>query len=142
MESVSLEAYAVLGAILLFVTAVVIHPLYDYVRGEKCLRQYPVLHWTSPFTNLYYMWATYTHQRYKVVHAVHQKYPIVRLGPRSISFGQAIAIKDVLGFGSNNLKDDFYKTLAGTTVILQMCKTVTTMHANANEFPLPSHKKV
>jgi hypothetical protein len=92
----------------------VIKPVYDYVRDPKGLRRFPGMTPLAPFTNIPYMWATVRNKRFKVVHEAHKKHTIVRVGPNSISFNDAAAVKDIHGHGTVALKDDFYTLLAGT----------------------------
>ena len=54
------------------------------------------------------------HKRYIVVQKAHDKHPIVRIGPNSLSFGDARAVQDILGHGTPVLKEDFYAVVAGT----------------------------
>lgn len=54
------------------------------------------------------------HKRYIVVQEAHDKHPIVRIGPNSLSFGDARAVQDILGHGTPVLKEDFYSVVAGT----------------------------
>jgi hypothetical protein len=61
-----------------------------------------------------FRWVTYVHTRYILVHKAHQKNPIVRIGPNSLSFGDARAVQDILGHGTPVTKEDFYKVVAGT----------------------------
>jgi len=103
-------------------------PVYDYLRDVKGLRRYPAIHPIAAFTNLWYMyvsliagrlltrgrWVTYVHKRYILVHKAHQNNPIVRIGPNSLSFGDARAVQDILGHGTPVTKEDFYKVVAGT----------------------------
>lgn len=96
------------------VVVFILKPIYDYVRDPKGLRRFAGMTPLAPFTNLPYMWASARGRRYKVVHEAHKKYPIVRVGPNSISFNDVAAVKDIHGHGTVALKDNFYNILAGT----------------------------
>jgi hypothetical protein len=61
-----------------------------------------------------FRWITYVHKRYIAVHEAHKKHPIVRIGPNSLSFGDARAVQDILGHGTPVTKEDFYAVVAGT----------------------------
>lgn len=96
-------------------TLLVLKHVYDYLRDLKGLRRFPGLNFWAPFTNIPYMYYSSQGRRYKEVHKAHVKYgPVVRVGPNSLSFNDAIAAKDIYGHGSPVRKDTFYDSLSGT----------------------------
>ena len=104
-------AVALLGV---FAFVFVAKPVYDYVRDPKGFRRFPGMTPLAPFTNIPYMLATVRLERFKVLHEAHKKHPIVRVGPNSISFNDADAVRDIHGHGTLALKDHFYDILSGT----------------------------
>lgn len=81
----------------------------------KSLRRFPGMNVFAPFTNIPYMYYASQCRRFKAVHEAHMKYgPIVRVGPNSVSFNDAIAARDIYGHGSPVRKDEFYDLLSGT----------------------------
>ena len=101
---------AALAAFVFFI----VKPVYDYYRDSHDLRQFPAVCPWAALTNLWYMYNTWSHQRYIKVHAAHQKHAIVRIGPKHLSFGEAEAIRDVLGHGVFLRKSNFYAVLSGS----------------------------
>ncbi len=99
-----------LAAFVLFVAK----PIYDYHRDPNDLRRFPAVSRFAALTNLWYMYNTWSHQRYIKLHAAHKKNPILRIGPNHLSFGEADAIRDVLGHGVFLRKSEFYAVLAGS----------------------------
>ena len=92
----------------------VVKPIYDYYRDPHDLRRFPTASRWAAFTNLWYMYIGWSHQRYIRLHAAHKKHPIVRVGPNHLSCGRADAIREVLGHGVFLRKTDFYAVLAGS----------------------------
>lgn len=89
--------------------------IYDYLRDPKGLRRFPGMNILAPFTNLPYMYFASRGNKFKVIHDAHQKYgPIVRLGPTSVSFNDAVGFKNIYGHGSPVTKGEFYDVLSGT----------------------------
>lgn len=71
----------------------------------------------SPFagmSNIPFMILAHGGQRSSHLVELHKKDPIVRIGPNSLSFGDASMIKDIYGHGAPNLKDESYEILAGS----------------------------
>lgn len=94
---------------------VVVKHLYDYLQDPKGLRRFPGMNILAPFTNLPYMYFASRGNKFKVLHDAHQKYgPIVRVGPTSVSFNDAVGFKNIYGHGSAVTKGEFYDILSGS----------------------------
>ncbi|RFU26472.1 hypothetical protein B7463_g9863, partial [Scytalidium lignicola] len=52
--------------------------------------------------------------RSKKLQNLHKKHPVIRIGPNSLSYGDAQAIKDIYGHNTKCIKDDQYNVTAGT----------------------------
>ncbi|KAI9751633.1 MAG: Ubiquitin-like protein [Chaenotheca gracillima] len=98
-----------LGGLLLFTLCAI--PLYTigrYLSDKKKLRRFPAPS-IAAFTPLWIMYYSWKKQRRVAVDAAHQKYgEVVRIAPNHISFTNPDAYKDIYGFGSTALKDEFY----------------------------------
>jgi hypothetical protein len=88
-----------LGAIFLAVTSLalisysIIYPVVEYFRDRKGLRKYPNLNPFSGFTDLSFIWEAQRGFRSQRLLEAHQKSPVVRIGPNSLSYGDPRAIK-------------------------------------------------
>lgn len=92
----------------------VVKPIWYYFKDPGGLRKYPALNRLCGITNFAYAWEVRKGFRSKALHQAHQRHPVIRLGPRSLSFGHVAAIKDIYGHGSPFIKDDHYSVQAGT----------------------------
>ncbi|KAJ4248808.1 hypothetical protein NW762_012646 [Fusarium torreyae] len=103
-------AVAVTGFFLLF-----FKHIYDYLRDPKGLRRFPGMTVLAPFTNLPCMYYASQGKRFRAFHEAHERLgPVVRVGPSSISFNDAVGFKDIYGHGSHVRKGEFYDVLAGS----------------------------
>lgn len=71
----------------------IIYPIILYFRDPKGLRKYPNLSLFSGITNVPYMIESSRGRRSERLAELHQKHPIIRIGPNSLSFGACEAIK-------------------------------------------------
>ncbi|TVY28266.1 Benzoate 4-monooxygenase [Lachnellula hyalina] len=108
------------GIILFAVTAsslfayFILWPVVDYFRDPKGLRKYPNLNFLSGVTDLGFLYEAHKGFRSKALLEAHQKSPVVRIGPNSLSYSDLSAIKDIYGHNTKCVKDLFYDTLAGS----------------------------
>lgn len=80
----------------ILVTYFIIKPLADYFRDPKGLRKYPSINPVAGITNLGFMYEAAKGHRSDKLSKLHQKHPVVRIGPNSLSFSgcQAIRVGD------------------------------------------------
>ncbi|KAL1862347.1 hypothetical protein Plec18170_001173 [Paecilomyces lecythidis] len=89
--------------------AVVVYIAGGYLRDPKHLRRFPAPS-VAAFTHFWLAYKISTGQRFKVVHAAHQKLGhAVRISPDHISFTYPDSVKEIYGHGSPNLKGDFFE---------------------------------
>ena len=87
------------GIILFAVTAsslfayFILWPVVDYFRDPKGLRKYPNLNFLSGITDLGFLYEAHKGFRSKALLEAHQKSPVVRIGPNSLSYSDLSAIK-------------------------------------------------
>lgn len=88
-----------LGLIFLAVTGLslisyfIIYPVVKYYRDPKGLRKYPNLNAWSGLTDLSFVWEADRGFRSQRLLEAHQKHPVIRTGPNSLSYGDPRAIK-------------------------------------------------
>ncbi|KAF2724732.1 benzoate 4-monooxygenase cytochrome-like protein P450 [Polychaeton citri CBS 116435] len=83
---------------------VLLHPLSKYPG--------PLIAKITDLHSTYYAWRGDRHLQF---YAWHQRYgPVVRFGPKSVSFDTKTALKEVYGFKSNVRKGDFYSAFPPT----------------------------
>ncbi|OCK75377.1 cytochrome P450 [Lepidopterella palustris CBS 459.81] len=99
---------------LFFVSYFIIMPVVNYFRDPKGLRRYPNFNAIAGISDLGFMYEAQKGFRSSKLNELHKKYPVVRIGPNSLSYGSPHAIKDIYGHGSPCTKDIFYEALAGT----------------------------
>lgn len=92
----------------------VIWPVVNYFRDPKGLRKYPNLNLVSGITDFGFVYEAHKGFRSDALLKAHQKHPVVRIGPNSLSYSSISAIKDIYGHNTKCLKDLFYDTLAGS----------------------------
>ncbi|RFU30266.1 hypothetical protein B7463_g6060, partial [Scytalidium lignicola] len=92
----------------------ILWPLFNYLRDQKGLRRYPNLSAFAGITDLCFMWEAGKGFRSKRLAELHKTHPVIRIGPNSLSFGEARVYKDIYGHSTRCTKDHFYSTLAGT----------------------------
>lgn len=68
-------------------------PVVRYFYDPKGLRKYPGMTPLSGFSNIPYMLASIRGDRSQKLAELHQKHPIIRIGPNALSFGDHRAIK-------------------------------------------------
>lgn len=84
-------AAALLGSLL--TVRLIISPAVSYLCDRKRLRRFPQLHPLSGVSNIPYIMESLTGKRSQRLAALHQKHPIIRIGPNALSFGDHRAIK-------------------------------------------------
>jgi cytochrome P450 len=92
----------------------IVIPTLSYFRDPKGLRKYPNLHPLSGITDLVFLYHAHKGFRSKALFDAHKKFPVVRIGPNSLSYGDVRAIKDIYGHSTKCTKDLMYSELAGT----------------------------
>ena len=81
-----------LAASLLFIR-LILYPILVYFIDRKGLRRYPSMSLLAGVTNIPYMIASAHGTRSKRLAELHKKHPVLRVGPNSLSYGDARAIK-------------------------------------------------
>jgi hypothetical protein len=71
----------------------VISPVWLYLRDPKGFRKYPAMNALAGITDLGFMYEATKGFRTKHLTELHKKYPVVRIGPNSLSFSGVQAIK-------------------------------------------------
>ncbi|KAL9109914.1 MAG: hypothetical protein Q9227_005437 [Pyrenula ochraceoflavens] len=99
---------------LFLVFYLIIVPTLQCFRDPKGLRRYPAINPVAGLTNLGFIWEAQQGFRSKKLARLHREHSVIRIGPNSLSFGDARAIKDIYGHNTKCSKDVFYQTLAGT----------------------------
>lgn len=90
-----------------------LQPLTVYLIDAKRLRRFPNQNVLSGITNLGYMIERWGGFRSKSLHETHKNHPIVRIGPNSLSFSTANAIKAIYGHSTPCVKGDMYAVSSG-----------------------------
>lgn len=68
-------------------------PVIEYFRDPKGLRRFPALDSFAGITNISFMIQSHRGFRSKKLAELHKQHPVIRTGPKSLSFGDAQAIK-------------------------------------------------
>lgn len=110
LTAVTIPLLALVGWIIYLVCVA----LYWYFRDPKGLRRYPTINAVAGITNLGFMWEAYIGFRSGKLAKLHQKHPVIRTGPNTLSFGDPCAIKPIYGHNTKCIKGQFYETLAGS----------------------------
>jgi hypothetical protein len=71
----------------------IIWPVVEYFRDPKGLRKYPNLNFLSGITDLAFVYESHKGFRSHVLLEAHQKSPVIRIGPNSLSYSDLAAIK-------------------------------------------------
>jgi len=71
----------------------IIWPVVQYIRDPKGLRKYPNLNFLSGISNLSFCYEAHKGFRSHALLEAHQKSPVVRIGPNSLSYSDLSAIK-------------------------------------------------
>ncbi|KAI9370424.1 cytochrome P450 [Aspergillus egyptiacus] len=103
---------AVIGLLALIYFA--IWPVFEYFRDPKGLRRYPNMSFFSGISAIPFMLMARRGFRSHELQRLHQKYPVLRTGPNTLSYGDVRAIKDIYGHGTRCIKDPSYSVTAGT----------------------------
>lgn len=80
-------------ALCLLVARYVVWPVIYYFMDPKGLRKYPNMSLLSGITNIPFMIEATRGFRSHYLAGLHQKHPVLRIGPNSLSYGDARAIK-------------------------------------------------
>ena len=91
----------------------VIYPVFHYFRDPKGLRRYPNMTPLSGMSAVPFMLMASRGFRSKELSELHQKHPVIRTGPNTLSYGDVRAIKDIYGHGTKCIKDPSYVVTAG-----------------------------
>ncbi|KAF2031748.1 cytochrome P450 monooxygenase [Setomelanomma holmii] len=108
----SLPYAAALGASALLYF--VICPIVVYFRDVNGLRRYPNMHPLSGISSIPFMILAHGGSRSTYMARLHQKHPVIRIGPNSLSYGDMRAIKDIYGHNTPCTKDGSYVISAGS----------------------------
>lgn len=92
----------------------VIYPVFHYFRDPKGLRRYPNMTPLSGMSAVPFMLMASRGFRSKELSELHQKHPVIRTGPNTLSYGDVRAIKDIYGHGTKCIKDPSYVVTAGS----------------------------
>lgn len=76
-----------------FLSYFIVWPVVDYFRDPKGLRKYPNLNFLSGITDLGFCYEAHKGFRSRTLLEAHQKSPVVRIGPNSLSYSDLSAIK-------------------------------------------------
>ncbi|KAL1888578.1 hypothetical protein Sste5346_009447 [Sporothrix stenoceras] len=100
-------------AIAALIVAAIVYPIIAYVVDRDGLRKYPAPS-IAAYTPLWQMYHNYFGLKYLAVDRVHKQLgPVVRLGPKHVSFSTPRAFRDIYGHGTSIIKDAFYDNQAG-----------------------------
>lgn len=78
------------------------------------LRRYPNFHCLSGISSIPVMVLAHKGARSSHMSELHKKYPVLRTGPNSLSYGDPRAIKDIYGHNTPCTKDGLYVITAGS----------------------------
>ncbi|CAK7200339.1 hypothetical protein SEUCBS139899_003030 [Sporothrix eucalyptigena] len=93
-----------------------VYPIVAYLVDRHGLRKYPAPGpaGIAAFTPLWQMYYNYFGVKYLAVDHVHKQLgPVVRLGPKHVSFSSPQAFREIYGHGTSIIKDTFYDNQAG-----------------------------
>lgn len=106
--------YLVLAVGLTALLSFLVIPLYRYIQDPYGLRQFQSAHPLAGVTNFWVFSCSLTQRRHQYITSAHNKHgDVVRIAPKHISFTTPQAFKDIHGFGTSIVKDDFYAHVAG-----------------------------
>ncbi len=83
--------YAVVASSLL--VYFVVWPVIEYFRDPKGLRKYPNLNILSGITDLSFIYEAHKGFKSETLLKAHQKSPVIRIGPNSLSYSDVSVIK-------------------------------------------------
>jgi cytochrome P450 len=86
------------------------------MNGLTCsgLRRYPNMHPLSGISHIPFMILAHGGARSTYLSKLHQKHPVIRTGPNSLSYGDVRAIKDIYGHNTPCTKDSSYVISSGS----------------------------
>ncbi|CAK7246249.1 MAG: hypothetical protein STHCBS139747_007873 [Sporothrix thermara] len=91
----------------------IVYPIAVYFADPYGLRKYPAPG-IAAFSPLWQMYHNYFGVKYLAVQRAHEKLgPVVRLGPKHVSFASPQAFRAIYGHGTSIKKDTFYDNQAG-----------------------------
>ena len=103
------------GLLITIVAWFVCSRIYWYFRDVNDLRRYPSMDILAPFTNIAFIIESHKGFRSKRLQQLHsQGKPVIRTGPKSLSYSDPRAIKEIYGHNSKCLKDEQYHVLSGS----------------------------
>lgn len=71
----------------------VLGPIFVYLQDHKGFRKYPAINALAGITDIGFMWEAHKGFRSQRLAELHQKHPVIRIGPNSLSFIGVQAIK-------------------------------------------------
>jgi hypothetical protein len=77
----------------LLITYFIVWPVVEYFCDPKGLRKYPNLNFLSGITDLAFIYESHKGFRSHALLEAHQKSPVIRIGPNSLSYSDLAAIK-------------------------------------------------
>jgi benzoate 4-monooxygenase len=89
-------------------------PIFKYFHDPKGLRKYPNHSFLSGITDIRYCYLSACGFRSRDLTKLHDKSPILRIGPNNLSFSGVDAIRDIYGHSTSCVKDLKYAITAGT----------------------------
>lgn len=101
-------------AALYLVISWLVWPVLRYFRDPKGLRKYPNYSLLSGITDIPYCYLSARGFRSRDLTKLHEKAPILRIGPNNLSFGGINAIKDIYGHSTSCVKDLKYSITASS----------------------------
>ncbi|KAL4880479.1 cytochrome P450 [Aspergillus karnatakaensis] len=110
MITLTYAAFVGLLALVYFV----LWPVFEYFRDPKGLRRYPNMSLFSGISHIPFMLMAGRGFRSKELQKLHQKHPVLRTGPNTLSYGDVRAIKDIYGHNTRCIKDPSYIITAGS----------------------------
>lgn len=97
-----------------FLLYFVVYPIIGYFRDVNGLRRYPNMHPLSGVSSIPFMVLAHGGARSTYMAKLHQTYPVIRVGPKSLSYGDVRAIKDIYGHNTPCTKDGAYVITSGS----------------------------
>ncbi|KAI0011894.1 cytochrome P450 [Xylariaceae sp. FL0662B] len=112
--SLAFSAPYAAGVALLCLAYFVVYPVIVYLRDAKGLRRFPNMTPFSGISSIPFMILAHGGARSTYLSELHKKYPVIRTGPNTLSYGDLRAIKDIYGHNTPCTKDTSYIISAGT----------------------------
>lgn len=102
-----------IGALVVLPVATFLYSVLYYLADVHRLRGFPSPSLAAALSPLWMMWHNARGKKYEALDMAHQQLgPVLRVGPKTLSFSAPEAYKDIYGHGSPILKDIFYDNLA------------------------------